>query len=125
MAATPDLPGCRTYGDSEAEALTRVVDAALTMVAALVKDREDIPTPSAADGRPTVRLPLLCELKVRLYQAMRTQKVSQTELARRLGRTQKEVWRLLDVGHASKLDQLEAAFAALGYSVGAEIRAVA
>ena len=125
MASLPDLPGCRTYGDTGAEAIGRIVDAAETMIAALVKDREDIPPPSTPNGRPTIRLPLQAELKVRLYQTMRRQGVSQLELAGRLGKSQKEAWRLLDLNHASRLDQLEAAFAALGHRVDVEIRQVA
>ena len=125
MASLPDLPGCRTFGETREEALERAVDAALTLITALVKDREEVPDGSPADGRPAVRLPLQAELKVQLYRAMRAQDVSQTALAERLGKTQKEVWRLLDLTHASKLDQIEAAFAALGYRVDTEVRAVA
>lgn len=125
MASLPDLPGCRTYGETREEALERAVDAALTLITALVKDREEVPGGSPADGRPVVCLPLQAELKVQLYRAMRAHGIGQSDLAERLNKSQKEVWRLLDLTHASKLDQIEAAFAALGYRVDTEVRAVA
>ncbi|MCB9958209.1 MAG: type II toxin-antitoxin system HicB family antitoxin [Rhodospirillaceae bacterium] len=125
MASLPDLPGCRTYGETHEEALERAVDAALTLITALVKDREEIPDGSSAEGRPVARLPLQAELKVQLYRAMRAHGIGQSDLAERLNKSQKEVWRLLDLTHASKLDQIEAAFAALGYRVDTEVRAVA
>ncbi len=117
LATVPDLPGCRSYGDSDAEALANALQAARAMIAALVQDREAIPDPSPAAGRPVVRLPALDVLKVRLYREMVARQVSQSDLARRLGKSQKEVWRLLDLTHASKLDQMEAAFAALGMTM--------
>ncbi|CCG08671.1 type II toxin-antitoxin system HicB family antitoxin [Pararhodospirillum photometricum] len=122
LASVPDLPGCHTFGDDEADALGHAVDAVRTMLAALVRDREDIPLPSPTDGRPVARLPVLDSLKVRLYLEMRAQGVSQSDLARRLGKGPKDVWRLLDLTHASKMDQIEAAFAALGLVVEASVR---
>lgn len=122
MITVPDLPGCRTYGDTEAEALMHAVDAIRVMVSGLMEERRDVPLPSPADGRPTVRLPVLAGLKLRLYLEMRSRNISQSELARRLGKSQKEVWRLLDVTHASRMDQIEAAFAALGLVIEADVR---
>lgn len=51
---------------------------------------------------------------VALYEAMRAQGVSKAELARRLGWPVTQTQRLLDLRHASRVDQLEAAFAVLG-----------
>ncbi len=125
IASVPDLPGCHTFGDTEADALHHAVDAVRTMISGLMNERRGIPAPSPAEGRPVVRLPLLDGLKVRLYAEMRQQGVTQVDLARRLSKTQKEVWRLLDVSHASRMDQMEAAFAALGLIIEAEVREAA
>lgn len=122
MLRVVDLPGCVTYGSDEVEALKWGVDAARTMVRALVRDREDVPLPSPADGRPTIRLPILDELKLRLYLAMRAGDVTQVDLARRLNVSPKEVRRLLDLGHASRLDLVETALRALGYQAEVTVR---
>ena len=48
------------------------------------------------------------------YQAMTEQGIKKVELARRLGWHMPQVDRLFDLRHASRLDQIEAAAAALG-----------
>jgi antitoxin HicB len=45
---------------------------------------------------------------------MRSAKVGKAELARRLNCHLPQIDRLLDLGHASRLDQIEQAFLALG-----------
>ncbi|WP_299441153.1 type II toxin-antitoxin system HicB family antitoxin [uncultured Rhodospira sp.] len=122
MAIVPDLPGCRTFGDTEADALRHAVGAVRAMISGLMDERRDIPPPSPAEGRPTVRLPVLDALKLRLYQELRARGVSQSDLARRLGKSPKDVWRLLDLTHASRMDQIEAAFAALGLVIEPTVR---
>lgn len=50
-----------------------------------IKDRRDIPSPSARVARHRVTMPALVEAKVRLYETMRAAKVNKSELlARRL-----------------------------------------
>ena len=111
----PDVPGVQTFGDDEQEALARAVDAIETMFMALIQDREDIPRPRAPKrGEKTVTLPALTVAKLELYQAMRAAGVGKAELARRLNCHLPQIDRLLDLAHASRLDQLEQAFAALG-----------
>jgi len=110
----PDVPGVHTFGDDEQEALARAVDALETMFMGMIEDREDIPRPRAPKRREkTVTLPALTVAKLELYRAMRTAGVGKAELARRLNCHLPQIDRLLDLGHASRLDQLEQAFAAL------------
>src|SRR3546814_5497871 len=52
-------------------------------------------------------LPPLVAAKLALYQAMREEGVTQVALARRIGRDQKEVRRLLDLDHRSHIGQVE------------------
>ena len=61
-----------------------------------------------------VTMPALVEAKVHLYDAMRAAKVGKAELARRLDWHLPQVDRLLEMTHGSRLEQLEAAFGALG-----------
>jgi antitoxin HicB len=111
----PDVPGAQTFGDDEQEALARAVDALETMFMGLIEYREDIPRPRAPKrGEKTVTLPALTVAKLELYQAMRAAGVGKAELARRLNCHLPQIDRLLDLNHASRLDQLEQAFAALG-----------
>jgi antitoxin HicB len=73
----------------------------------------EIPVSRASKG-PFVVLPALTEAKLALYTAMRAARIGKAELARRLNCHLPQVNRLLDLRHASRLDQLEAAFRALG-----------
>jgi antitoxin HicB len=53
---------------------------------------------------------------------MRSQGVGKAELARRLNCHLPQIDRLLDLRHASRLDQIEAAFAALKKRLSIEVR---
>ncbi len=70
--------------------------------------------PGRARGRPVVILPPLVAAKLALYEAMRAQQMTRTELARRLGLQENAVRRLLDLDHRSHIDQIDRALAALG-----------
>ena len=109
-----DFPEAHTFGDTEEEALTRAADALATVIDAYIKDRRPIPLPSATVTRHRVTMPALVETKVHLYAAMRDAKITKSELARRLHVHGPQVDRLLEMTHGSKLEQLEAAFGALG-----------
>jgi antitoxin HicB len=114
LVTFPDVPEAVTFGEDESDAFKRAVDALETMLAARIADREEVPLPSAAMGRPCAVLPALATAKVLLYRAMRELDVSKAELARRLGWHDHQVDRLLDLSHPSRLDQIETALAALG-----------
>jgi antitoxin HicB len=61
-----------------------------------------------------VPVPAQTAVKAALYLALRETGLSKVELAARLGCDEKEVRRLLDPRHPSKLPRLQAALAALG-----------
>jgi antitoxin HicB len=121
LATFPDLTEAVTFGDDEDDALFRALDALETVLAGRIDDREDIPLPSPAAGRPCVILPALTAAKVLLYRAMREAGVRKADLARRLGWHGPQIDRLLDLNHASRLDQIEAALAVLGKRLSVEI----
>lgn len=110
----PDLPEAVTFGNDRADALESAVDCLEVALAGRIKDRQDIPLPSPARGRPTVTPGNLIGSKAALYLAMRQQGVRSAELARRMGVDRPAIVRLLDPKHASKPAQFDAAFAALG-----------
>lgn len=113
LATVPDLPGTQSFGDDEVSALERVQDAIVSMLEFLIKGRRTIPTPRPGRG-PTVSVPALLAAKVCLHNEMLDQNVTKSELGRRLKQHLPQIDRLVDVRHGSKLDQLEAAFGALG-----------
>ena len=122
----PDVPGAITEGDDEAEALAHAVDALESMLMAIMADREAIPRPSPVKRRGrSVTLPALSAAKVALYQAMREAKISKSELARRLDLHLPQVDRLLDLRHASRLDQIDRALRAVGKRLVVEVRSTA
>jgi antitoxin HicB len=112
MVTSPDFPELTTFGEDEEDALWHAVDALEEAIAARMQTREDVPEP--ARGRRRVALPTQTALKVLLYQAMRRKRVRKAELARRLHWHAPQVDRLLDLRHASRLDQIDAAANALG-----------
>ena len=77
-------------------------------------DKENIPAPSPARGRPLVRPTLQMALKALVYQAMRDGGVRKVDLRRRLDWSPAQVERLLSPRHASRLAQFDAAAEALG-----------
>ena len=84
LVSFPDFPEAHTFGEDEADALVRAKDALATAIDAYIKDRRDIPLPSAVVAHHKVTTPAIVEAKLRLYEVMRARKVNKSELARRL-----------------------------------------
>jgi antitoxin HicB len=110
----PDVPGARTWGDDEAEALALAEDCLVTALYGCVRYGEPIPRPGPAKGRPMIPVPPLVVAKLALYTAMREQGLSEAELARRLGVTQKVVQSILHLKRRIHIGHLERALAQLG-----------
>jgi antitoxin HicB len=121
LVGFPDVPEAHTFGRDRKDALSRAVDALETALMGYIENRLEIPKPSPAKRRPSVALPALSEAKLALYSAMRRSRINKTELARRLNCHLPQVDRLLDLRHSSRLDQLEAAFRALGKQLSVQI----
>lgn len=116
-----DVPEAITFGSTKEEALAHGLMALLTAFDARMKDRMAIPEPSLHDG-PSVELPPLETAKVCLYATMRAQKIGKAELAKRLDWHLPQVDRVLSVKHGSQLDQMSAAFGAMGKELVLTIR---
>jgi len=122
----PDVPEANTFGEDADEALMQAVDALESALSMYIEDRRDIPKPSPVKPRgKAVILPALTEAKLALDSTMRANRVGKAELARRLNWHLPQVDRLLDLLHASRLLQLEAAFRVLGKRLTVEIREAA
>lgn len=108
----PDIPEAITEDDSHAEAAEYAIDALEMALSEYINRRREIPQPKRMRGKNIrlVQLPALAEAKIHLYRTVRAANVRKAELARLLSWQKSQVDRLLDLTHASRLDQLEAAF---------------
>jgi antitoxin HicB len=122
LVTCPKLPIVATFGDTESDALRHAVDAIETALASMIDDGEDIPRPARIDKGVPVRLPAMTVLKLQLYWALRDAGITRAELARRLAWNRESVDRLFRLDHRSRLEQIEAAFAALGQRVEISVR---
>lgn len=115
VVSVRDLPEVVTSGSSLQEALDLATDAVEVIVEGRMDDGEDLPRPSPVEtGEHAVALPAHLAAKASVYSAWKEAKLSKTEFARRLGRNETEVRRILDPHHGTKLDQLEEAAKVLG-----------
>lgn len=124
------LPEVTTFGEDEASALRHARDAIEEALAARMSRWQDLfSDPALPTGEPTgphsVEISLQATLKVLLYLACRKAEVSRAELARRLDWHREQVDRLFRLEHASRIDQLEAAFAVIGTGLDIELRTAA
>jgi antitoxin HicB len=124
LVTSPDIPEVVTFGEDREDALARAADAIETAIMGFMSAREDIPTPKAK-GDDYVSLPALSVAKIELYRAMRADGVGKAALAKRLDVALPQIDRLLDLRHASRLDAIERAFAALGRTMEVVVKAAA
>jgi len=123
IAQAVDVPGALTVGRDEADALVQAADALITLFVQLMAEDQPIPRPSRPRrGQPVAVLPPQVTAKLAIYQAMREAGLNQAALAERLNCDPRQVRRLLDLDHRSRLDQLEAALAALGKRLVLEVQ---
>jgi antitoxin HicB len=110
-----DVPEAITEGDTREEALLRAEDALESALAMYIATGEPLPAASMPEtNEEIVPLSALGMAKTALYDAMREQGVGRAELARRLRWHLPQVSRVLDLRHASRMEHVEAALAALG-----------
>lgn len=111
----PDVPEVITQGRGEADARA-MAEEALGMVLLTYLER-DMPLPKPrAKGRGLVEIAVAPDVaaKLALLEAFKVAGLSKSEFARRLGKDEKEVRRILDPKHATKLPALIAALRVLG-----------
>ena len=115
VVTSRDVPEAITQGETLEEALAEAEGAIQAAIEGRIEDGLEIPVPSQAkrDER-MVSTPITSALKAAVYVAMREQKVSKSELARRMHVQEKETRRMLDPNHPTKVPTLERALAALG-----------
>ncbi|HZX69580.1 MAG TPA: type II toxin-antitoxin system HicB family antitoxin [Rhodanobacter sp.] len=111
----PDIPEALTQGGTREEALDMAADALRTAMDFYVEDGRPVPMPSRVKrGQLVVELPPSVGAKVLLLNTMLEQRVTAAELARRLRTSPQSVNRLVNLGHATRIDTIAIALKALG-----------
>ena len=114
----PDLPEAITQGEDRLDTLTQAADCLEEAIAGRIRRGDEIPVASKTKASQTVVfVPPLMAAKAALYLAMREAKISNVKLAKQLGCDEKDVRRLLDPRHSSRITALQAALAALGKKI--------
>ena len=125
IAEFPDVPEAMTIGANEENALEWAQDALIVALSGYLDERKDIPKPSKPkSGQQTVVLPPLIASKLAIYQAMRDQCVTQSELAERLHCDARQVRRLLDLDQHSRMDFIDNALHELGKRLVIDIQPI-
>ena len=115
MVRFTDLPEAITSGADRHDTLVQAADCLEEAIAGRITDGLDIPQPSSPRrNQILVTVPAPTAAKAALYLAMRAAKIKNTEMARRLGCNEKEVRRMLDPRHPTKLPRIQKALEALG-----------
>lgn len=120
----PDLGHGATQGETLAEAIDMAQDFLSCVVSALIKMGEDLPRAVRHRGKKyrLISLPALQSAKAEFYSAFRASGCKKADLARRIGIPKTNIERIFDLDHASRFDQIEAAFLAIGKKIEVTVR---
>jgi antitoxin HicB len=117
IATVPEFPEITTFGENQLDALHKARDAIEEAIAARIAESGEVPKLTKEPPPLKVKLPWLTFLKTALYIVCRDNGITRAELARRLHWNREQVERLFKLDHNSRLDQLEAAYKAVGLNV--------
>jgi antitoxin HicB len=111
----PDVPEAVTQGRDQAEARAMAEEALGLVLLAYLERGKPLPKPRAK-ARNLVDVAVAPDVaaKLAVLESFAAAGISKSELARRIGKDEKEVRRILDPKHPTKLPALTAALRALG-----------
>lgn len=113
VVSFPDVPEAITQGADETDAYAMAEEAlGMALLSYLVRGLP-LPKPKARGGVPVAVAPDVAA-KLAVLQAFVEAGITKAELGRRLGKDEKEVRRILDPRHPTKLPTLSEALRALG-----------
>jgi antitoxin HicB len=124
VATFPDVPEAITEGRGEANARVMAADALGLALLAYVRAGRPLPAPSKGKGL-SISVAADVAAKLAVLSAFGDSGMSKRELARRLGKDEKEVRRILDPMHPTKLGPLSAALEALGQRLVVGVETIA
>jgi len=111
----PDLPEAITSGKSRADALLQAADCLEEAIAGRIADGLDLPMPKVIRKKHIqVALSAPMAAKAALYLAIQEAGFTNSELGRKLGLDEKEIRRMLDPRHATKLSRIQTTLDFLG-----------
>lgn len=110
----PDVPEAITEGGTMDEARSNAADALGTALLAYIRAGRALPVASDGEGLPVTVEPDIAA-KLAVLTAFRLANISQRELAARLGKDEKEVRRILDPMHITKIGALAEALRVMGH----------
>jgi len=104
-----------TWGGGLPDALSQAADCVEEAIAGRLRRGDPIPLPSRPRrGETLIDVPALTAAKAALYVAMKEAGIRGSQLAHKLGWEERDVSRLLDPRHATKLSKIEKALSILG-----------
>ena len=110
-----DVPEAITQGEGEKDALWQAADCLEEAIAGRIAGGREIPKASgAARGERLIPVPAPMAAKAALYLAMGEAGITNVQLARKLGCDEKEVRRMLDPRHPTKLPRIKEALDVFG-----------
>lgn len=116
VVSFPDIPEALTQGETREEALDMAQDALLTAFEFYFEDNEKIPLPSKITG-DYIELPVSVVAKVLMLNLFVDSKLTQSELARKMGVKKQEITRLFNLQHSTKIDTINQAIVAMGRNI--------
>lgn len=115
VVSFPDVPEAITQGKSEADARAMAEHALGLVLLTYLENGMPLPKPKAkARGLVEIAVAPAVAAKLAVLEAFAAAGITKSELARRIGKNEKEVRRILDPRHATKLPALTEALRALG-----------
>ena len=122
LITCPALPEVTTFAEDKSEVSERARGAIEEAIAARIAEGREVPAPKSGVSAGLVKellkafvdLPSQTSLKVALYRELAEAHITRAELSRRLSWKREQVDRLFRLNHATRLDQYDAAFRALG-----------
>ena len=110
-----DVPEAITQGKGEKDALWQAADCLEEAIAGRIDGGREIPKASkGARGERLIPVPAQMAAKAALYLAMKEAGITNAQLARKLGCDEKEVRRMLDPRHPTKLPRIKEALDVFG-----------
>ena len=110
-----DLPEAISQAEAKEDRIEVAEGCLQAAIESRIRDNEPLPVASKPRrGEAMISPPAATAAKAALYDAIREAGISKIELARKLGIDEKEVRRMLDAGHGTKLPRIAEAVEALG-----------
>jgi antitoxin HicB len=114
VVSFPDVPEAITQGDDEKDALVMAEEALGLALLTYPERGLRLPRPKARRGLVPIAVAPDVAAKLAVLEAFGESGISKVELARRIGKDEKEVRRILDPKHPTKLPALTETLRALG-----------